>query len=150
MLYVKYLGVQIDNKLLFESYVNNVVTRDRQRMFIIRTFLYQSTKPLASMLFKSFIMSILTYCLPILYTSIYSRDKKDLRKFFKQGDKLGLENIGDLDSIMAQRTKTLCLQLIHDDNHFMNNFLHTLPSGRYRSFKYRTAWGKDSFLRHMI
>ena len=147
---VKYLGVQIDNKLRFESHVNNVVTKASQRMFIIRTFLYQSTKPLASMLFKSFIMSILTYCLPILYTSIYSRDKKDLRKFFKQGDKLGLENIGDLDSIMAQRTKTLCLQLIHNDNHFMNNFLHTLPSGRYRSFKYRTAWGKDSFLRHMI
>ena len=86
-----------------------IVTKASQSMFIIRTFLYQSTKPLASMLFKSFIMSILTYCLPILYTSIYSRDKKDLRKFLKQGDKLGLENIGGLERISLphpnQKTK---------------------------------------------
>ena len=47
MLYIKNLGVQVDNKLLFKSYVNNVVTKDSQRMFIIRNFLYQSTKPLA-------------------------------------------------------------------------------------------------------
>ena len=48
------------------------------------------------MLLKSFIVFILTYCLPILFTSIYSQDKKALREFFKQGDRLGLD-IGDLD-----------------------------------------------------
>ena len=92
---------------------------------------------------------ILTYCLPILFTSIYSRDKKALRKFFKQGDRLGLD-IGDLDSVISKRTKNLALQIIHDDEHFLNSFLEKLPSGRYRSLKYRTAWGKDSFLRHLI
>ena len=146
---VKYLGVLFDNKLRFEDHVNNVVSKANQRMFVIRTFNYQSTKPLACMLFKSFIVSILTYCLPILFTSIYSRDKKALRKFFKQGDRLGLD-IGDLDSVISKRTKNLALQIIHDDEHFLNNFLEKLPSGRYRSLKYRTAWGKDSFLRHLI
>ena len=38
----------------------------------------------------------------------------------------------------------------HDDKHFLNSFLEKLPSGRYRSLKNRTAWGKDSFLRHPI
>ena len=106
----------------------------------------QRTKPLASL---SFIVSILTYCLPIQFTSIYSRDKKALRKFFKQGDRLGLD-IGDLDSVISKRTRNLSLQIIHDDEHILNSFLEKLLSGRYRSLKYKTAWGKDSFLRHLI
>jgi hypothetical protein len=48
---VKYLGVLIDDKLRFSNHVTKVVSKASQRMFIIRTFLYQSTKPLASMLF---------------------------------------------------------------------------------------------------
>ena len=85
-------------------------------MFVVRTFNYQSTKPLACMLFKGFIISILTYCLPILFTSIYARDKKALRKFFKQGDRLGLD-IGDLNSVISKRTKNLALQIIHKNEH---------------------------------
>ena len=93
----KYLGIVIDNKLRFDTHVNKVVTKASQRMHIIRTFLYQSTKPLASMLFKSFIISVLTYCLPILYTSVYAKDKRDLRKIFNDGSRLGLFNIDTLD-----------------------------------------------------
>ena len=53
-------------------YLDYLVFKANQRMFVIRAINYQSTKPLACMLFKSFIVSILTYCLPILFTSIYS------------------------------------------------------------------------------
>ena len=147
---VKYLGILIDHKLRFESHVNNVVTKASQRMFIIRTFMYKSTKPLACMLFKSFIVSVITYCLPILYTSIYARDKKDLRRVFKAGSKLGLDVDDDLDKFIDNRAHNLIFTLILDDDHFINDFLDKLPSGRYRSMKYRTAWGKDSFLRSMI
>ena len=48
---VKYLGVLIDNKLRFENHFNNVASKANQRMFVIKTFNYQSTKPLACMLF---------------------------------------------------------------------------------------------------
>ena len=58
--------------------------------------------------------------------------------------------IGVLDSVISKRTKNLALQIIHDDEHFLNSFFEKLPSGRYRSLKYRTAWGKYSFLRHLI
>ena len=57
---VKYLGVLFDNKLPFENYVNNVVSKANQRMVAIRTSNYQSTKPLACVLFNSIIVSILT------------------------------------------------------------------------------------------
>ena len=115
-------------------------------MHIVRTFCYTSTKLLSSMLFKGSIISILTYCLPILYTSIYAKDKKRLRKFFKDANRLSIDNISDLDSIINNRTKNLILNYIHDDEHFINDLL----SGRYRTMKYRSSWGRDSFLRSMI
>lgn len=85
-----------------------------------------------------------------MYTSIHAKHKKDVRKFFNAGIKLSLDNIGDLDSLMEKRTKYLPLNLMRDDERIINDFLYKLPSGRYRSLKYKTAWGKDCFLRHMI
>jgi hypothetical protein len=41
----------------------------------------------------------------------------------------------------------LLLQYINDDKHFINDFLEKCPSGRYRTIKYRTTWGRGSFLR---
>ena len=102
------------------------------------------------MLFKSFIISLWTYCLLILYTSVCAKDKRDLRKIFNDGGSFGLFNIDTLDNLMDKRAKTLILNIIHDDNHIINDFLHKLPSGRYRSMKYWTALGKDSFVRHSI
>ena len=144
---VKYLGVRIDDKLRFEEHINSVATKASQRMYIVRNFVYLSSTTLASMLFKSFIISLLTYCLPILYTSLYAKDKKQLRHFFKEALKLGIKDLGDIDNLIDNRTKTLLLQYIHDDNHFLNNFLEKCPSGRYRTIKYRSTWGRDSFLR---
>ena len=57
---VIYLGVIIDSNLRFEDHVNNVVTKANQRMFVVKTFCNQSTSALSAMLFKSFIISILT------------------------------------------------------------------------------------------
>ena len=146
---VKYLGVEVDDRLRFEDHIENIVTKANQRMYIVRNFLYLSTKPLACMLFKSFVLSLLMYCLPILYTSLFSRSKKDIRDVVKRALRLGLEDIDSIDNIIQKRTKTLMLQMIHDSDHFINNFLEQCPSGRYRHTKYRSSWGRDCFLRSM-
>ena len=72
------------------------------------------------MIFKSFVLSLIMYCLPILYTSLFSRSKRDL---VKRALRLGLEEIDSIDNIIQKRTKTLMLQMIHDSDHFINNFL---------------------------
>ena len=46
----------------------------------------------------------------------------------------------DIDTPIADQTKTLALRYIHDDYHFINDFLPQCPSGRYRTVKYRTMW----------
>jgi len=105
--------------------MNSVATKASQRMYIVGNFLYLSSTTLASMLFKSFIISLLTYCLPILYTSLYAKDKKQLQHFFKEALKLGIKDLGDIDNLIDVRTKTLLPQYIHDDNHFLNDFLES-------------------------
>jgi len=118
-------------------------------MYIVRNFVNLSTVPLATMLFKSFIISVITYCLPIFFERLYASDKKRLSKFFRDALSLGLE-ISSLDNLVDSRTQTLILSYIHDSEHFINDFIEQCPSGRYRTVKYRTSYGKDSFLRHMI
>ena len=75
------------------------------------------TKPLVCVLVKHFIVSILTYCPPVLYNSIDSRDEKAVRNL------LNRVTDWDLDSVVAKCTRTFVSQLIHDGEDFMNNSL---------------------------
>ena len=91
---VRYLGITVDDKLRYQEHVQSVLTTVSQRMYIVKNFVYLSSKPLSNMLFKSFIVSLISYCLPILYTSIHASDKKCIRKVFKDAIKLGIEHPG--------------------------------------------------------
>ena len=86
----------MDNKLRYADYVQKIAAKASQRMFAVENLLYLSSKAPACMIFKSFVISLLMYCLPILYTSIYARDKKSLRKVFHDANNLGLGHVGDL------------------------------------------------------
>ena len=58
------------------------------------------------MLNKSFIISIPKYCLPILYSCIYAKDQKRLRKFFNDDENsLSIQDISDLHGIIDKQTK---------------------------------------------
>ena len=80
-------------------------------MYIVKNFLYLSTKPLACMLFKSFIVTLIMYCRPVLYPAMYQRDKKDTRQIFKDAHSLGLELGYDLDSLVNSHTKSRIMQI---------------------------------------
>ena len=110
----------------------------------VRNVVYFSSKPLVKMLFKSFIMSLISYCLPFIFTCIYASDKKAIRKIFWDCFKLVIEYHG-IDLHIQKLTKTFAIKYIEDDDHFINEFLSQCPSGRYRTVKYRGAWGRDSF-----
>ena len=50
---VNFLGVLVDHKLRFEQHVQTFVTKDEQRILIVRNFEYLSTTPPAIVLVKS-------------------------------------------------------------------------------------------------
>ena len=65
--------------------------------------------------------------LHILYISLFSRSKKDIRDVVKRALRQGLEDIDSIDNIIQKRTKTLMSQMIHESDHFINNFLGQCP-----------------------
>ena len=81
-----------------------------------------------------------TYFLPITFTCLYARDKKCIRKIFLDTIKLCIEH-PDIDSLSTKLNKTLALRYIHDDAHFINDFVSKCPSGQYHSVKYRSLLG---------
>ena len=81
---------------------------------------------------------------------MYAKHKKRLRKFFGDGKKIGIDNIGDLDTPIDNWSKNLIMNFILQDEPFINDFPTKLPSGRYRAIKYRSSWGRDCFLGSMI
>jgi len=109
-----------------------------RRMYIVKNFVYLSSKPLGNMLFKSFIMSCIAYCLPIVFICIYASDKKAIRKSFKDCSKLGIEHL-NTNLHIQKLTKELVIKYIVDNDHFIYNFLSQCPSGRYWTIKYRVA-----------
>ena len=146
------LGVLVDHKLRFEEHMQTIVTKAEQQMHIARNFVYLRTRPLATMFFKSFIIALLTYCLPILYTHVhvFAWNKIYLKNFFSGAGKLDLD-VGNSDNFIQQCTKSLATTYIHEDEHFVNAFLDKCPLGRYDTLKHRKcSLGKDCFLRHFI
>jgi len=73
---VRYFGVLVDHNLRFHEHVQSVVTTVSRRMYIVKNVVYFSSKPLANMLFKGFIVSLIAYCLPIISTCIYASDER--------------------------------------------------------------------------
>jgi len=76
---VKHLGVLVDQNLRFHEHVQSVVTTISRRMYIVKNFVYLSSKHLANMLFKSSITSRGAYCLPIIF-SMHASYKKGYQK----------------------------------------------------------------------
>jgi len=70
-------------------------------------------------------------------------------KIFKDCSKLGIEYL-NIDLNIQKLTKEFAIRYIVDNDHFINNFLSQCPSVRYRTIKYRGAWGRVNFLRHVV
>jgi len=77
-------------------------------------------------------MSRIAYCLPNIFTCIYTSDKKAIRKIFKDCSKLGIEYL-NIDLYIQKLTKELAIKYIVANDHFTDNFLSQRPSGRYRT-----------------
>ena len=146
-------GIQIFGIFGKRIVAQSTVSTSSKRMYIAKNFIYFSSKTLFNMLFRSFVVSLITctYFLPITFTCLYARDKKCIRKIFLDTIKLRIEH-PDIDSLITKLNKTLALRYIHEDAYFINDFIiiSKCPSGQYHSVKYRSLLGRDSFLCHLI
>ena len=143
---VKYLGVLVDNKLKFHDHMIDRLNTASKRMYVVRRFSALGAESrLVTTLFRSFIESILFYCITIFYSHIYSNDKKAIKSFFKEAKFYGAELDCDIDARISELGRTYSLRIFHDDNHFIHNLLERMPSGRLRTHRVRASIGKECF-----
>jgi hypothetical protein len=148
---VKYLGITLDSKLRFKEHVQNVVTKAKQRLYLVRRFsLLGADNKLVTQLFRSFIESILLYCIVPFYSHLFSNEKKYIRSIFKTAIRYGANINSDIDILVSQKAKQYILRIYHDDKHFIHDILEKLPSGRLRAHKVRSALGRDCFYTHLV
>jgi len=87
---VQYFGVLVDHNLRFHEHVKLVVATVSRRMYIVKNVVYLSSKPLANILFKGFIVSRIAYCLPIISTCIYASAERLSKRCSKIAQNLEL------------------------------------------------------------
>ena len=115
-------------------------------MYIVRLFYNLGSKQLATMMFKSFVLSVLMFCMPVLFPSLYVKDKDKLRSIISSAQRLGLDSIADFDTLISKHMKSTALKLFHDDDHFINPIIEGCRSGRCRLFKTCPAWELTVFI----
>ena len=147
---VKYLGVEIDNKLRFEDHIDAKVSKARQRLYLVKQFKFLGASDrFLNQIFSAFVESCFFYCLVVIFCNLYERDKKSVRKVYKAAYKIGLPNAG-LDPILNDRLHSYIRSIQADSDHPFHDYIHKLKSGRLRAYKHRTAVGKNSFIRQFI
>jgi hypothetical protein len=62
---VKDLGVLFDNKLSFEAQITSVISRSKQRLFLLRRSFVSKDPCILVLAFKTYILPLLDYCSPI-------------------------------------------------------------------------------------
>ena len=63
-------------------------------------------KPRSDMLFQSFVVAVIAYCLPIIFTCLYASEDKCIRMIFSDAIKPSIDH-PDIDSLITKQTKTV-------------------------------------------
>ena len=56
-------------------------------------------------------------------------------KISKDAEKLSLDDIDSLGTLVSKNTNNFLLQLVHDNELFIHGFVEKCPSGRYQYMK---------------
>ena len=148
---VKYLGLTIDSNLRFDKQADFVISKAKQRMYVLRKFYALGAESkLITQLYKSFIESKILHCIILYFDHLYSNQKAEMRDILLASKRYGVSIDYTLDSLISDRAKNYVLNIFHNESHFVHDILDKLPSGRLRTHKVRANIGRVSFYTKMI
>ena len=143
----KYLGTILNNKLCFKANTSNIVKKASQRLHIIKQLAFLHAKANTIQLcFSTFIESVLSYHLAIIYGHLSQDDKRQYNQVLKTANRLSRAKLRktSIHEIYEPRFKAKCLRLNFCSRDPILEF-ELLPSGRHRTIKGRTNARKNSF-----
>jgi hypothetical protein len=133
-----YLGTIITNKLDFTLNTLKTTAKARQRLHIIAKLYHLGvTEKLITTCYKSFIESVITYHLVVLYSHLSADSKKKLKSVIRTAGYLSGElTFTPVDDLYSNILKVKSLRMIATEDEPLLR-LNQLPSGRYQSVKFR-------------
>lgn len=144
----KYLGLIIDCKLSWDQCADAVFKKGQQRLYFLRKLNYFNVdNKMLSLFYKSFIESILSYCIVCWYGHSKTTHRNKLGKIVKTcGRIIGKQQV-DLYQLYLTRLVQKADKVCMDTTHPLSVEFKRLPSGRrYRYPKVRTNRAKNSFI----
>jgi hypothetical protein len=144
----RYLGIVIDNRLMFNANVDYIYTKCRQRMYILyqlRALMVNNR--ILERCYRAFIESILTFSFICWFGCVSVKQKSKLSGIVNVCSKIvGTKQIS-LTDLFKSRALTKAVQISQDPTHALSMFYELLPSGRrFRAFKCRTKRFQTTFV----
>ena len=129
----RYLGVLLSNDMTWNDHISAITSKDHKRVFFLRKLKQAGVSAnILEMLYKSVVMSVMTYCIVLLYDALSSLDKSKLSRLQSLAQKIIGSNVllTDISSVYDSRLLAKILQIYNDLTHPLNDKLVLLPSGR--------------------
>ena len=134
-----YLGTVLTSKLDFKENTIKTTKKARKRLHIIAKLYHLGVnEKLIETCYKSFIESILTYHLVVVYQHMSAESKRQTRSVIRTAEYLsGDLGFTSLSELYQSRLKTKSLRMVATANDPVLQLVQ-LPSGRYTTVKHRT------------
>ena len=148
----KYLGVILDNKLLFEEHIKEVSKKAAKRLFLVKKINYiMKNKKIVSAAYKAFVQPLLMYCSTVMNRAITQKDNKKLQACNRYAIRRGWIDQKSLENTQKKVFDNLVTKIVRDKEHPLHQEFKKLPSGRRFNIPYcRTTRFKKSFVPHSL
>ena len=143
----KYLGIIIDNKLSGSPNTQRVYSKAAQRLHHLYILHRLSVdRKLVTLVYKSFVESVLCFSITIWYKVLSVKDKAKLKKIVKRASKLKATT-KSLDKLYDDNTLAYVQKIMKDDTHPLHGCYKFLRSGKRLALPIiRTTRYKNSFI----
>ena len=144
----KYLGLVIDSDLKFKSHTANVIKKSSQRLYILRKLNSFNVKATIMVyLYKSLVLSILTFGISIWYGGCGVKEKAKLQRVVREASGIVGQKLDTLGHAHSTAVDRKAFAIITQRRHPLREEFNILPSGkRYRELRCRTNRHKSTFV----
>lgn len=144
----KYLGTIIDNRLNFEQNTSQICKKGAQRLYFLRRLnFFNVDKTLMVLFYRSFIESVLSFCLVSFYENLSVQNKTRLNRAVVEASRVIGQQQMSLTDIYTKQVLNKARSILSLPDHPLRMEFNLLPSGRrYQLPRARTNRFKFSFV----
>ena len=128
---IKFLGVQISDKLTWSRNTTGIVKRAQQKLYFLRK-LKKASLPsnILTTFYRGTIESLLTYCITTWYPSCNTADMNALHMVVRGAEKIIGVSLPSIQDLFQSRCLKKAQNIVEDSSHPLYKLFVLLPSGK--------------------